>query len=175
MIDTGGGSGDVEVLAYVNSNLIVIHEPPKSSSSSSSIPPPEVPPVISAQTADNPSAAAEKIVPSLKLSATESQTRKTETTVPKNLKSSSVTVINEAVLKNRTSSLPESSSKSRQKVTKKAISDPVVANFTVDGWPISKSRMAPNYVNYDEESATLVPKIPFTSSLASKYYDFILF
>jgi len=167
MIDTGGGSGDVEVLAYVNSNLIVIHEPPKSSSSSSSIPPPEIPPVISAQTADNPSAAAEKIVPSLKLSATESQTRKTETTVPKNLKSSSVTVINEAVLKNRTSSLPESSSKSRQKVTKKAISDPVVANFTVDGWPISKSRMAPNYVNYEEESATLVPKIPFTSSLAS--------
>ena len=42
MIDSGGGTGDVEVLAYVNSNLIVIHENnqaqelAKSSSTSSS-------------------------------------------------------------------------------------------------------------------------------------------
>ena len=42
MIDSGGGTGDVEVLAYVNSNLIVIHEAQelaKSSSSSTAIPP----------------------------------------------------------------------------------------------------------------------------------------
>ena len=45
----------------------------------------------------------------------------------------------------------------------------MVANFTVDGWPITKSRMAPNYVNYDEDSSLLLPKKPFTSELASKY------
>ena len=90
-----------------------------------------------------------------------------ETTQKLNLSSKSVTIINEAVIKNKT--LENNNSKSKQKVSsKKAISDPVVANFTVDGWPISKSRMAPNYVNYDEESATLVPNKPFTSDLARK-------
>ena len=100
-------------------------------------------------------------------------------TVPKNLKSSSsnsaVTVINEAVIKNKTrttSTTSTTSSSSSKKVssTKKTISDPMVANFTVDGWPISKSRMAPNYVNYDEVSSLLVPKKPFTSDLASKFH-----
>ena len=91
-----------------------------------------------------------------------------ETTQKLNLSSKSVTIINEAVIKNKT--LENNNSKSKQKVSsKKAISDPVVANFTVDGWPISKSRMAPNYVNYDEESATLVPNKPFTSDLARKF------
>lgn len=109
------------------------------------------------------------------------QTRKiinSETTVPKNLKSSSsssaVTVINEAVIKNKTkltsttsSSSSTTSSSSSKKVTQKTVSDPMVANFTVEGWPISKSRMAPNYVNYDEVSSLLVPTKPFTSDLAN--------
>ena len=101
-------------------------------------------------------------------------------TVPKNLKSSSsssaVTVINEAVIKNKTkltsttsSSSSTTSSSSSKKVTQKTVSDPMVANFTVEGWPISKSRMAPNYVNYDEVSSLLVPTKPFTSDLASKF------
>ena len=86
-----------------------------------------------------------------------------------------MTVINEAVIKNKTrttSTTSTTSSSSSKKVssTKKTISDPMVANFTVDGWPISKSRMAPNYVNYDEVSSLLVPKKPFTSDLASKFH-----
>ena len=52
MIDSGGGTGDVEVLAYVNSNLIVIHENnqaqelAKSSSTSSSTAIPINPPLV---------------------------------------------------------------------------------------------------------------------------------
>ena len=152
MIDSGGGTGDVEVLAYVNSNLIVIkNEQPKissSSTSSSSIPPEPLKP----------------LVPSI-----ETATKKNaETTQKLNLSSKSVTIINEAVIKNKTLDL-KSKQQSSKNSGKKTISDPVVANFTVDGWPISKSRMAPNYVNYDQESATLVPKKPFTSELASKF------
>ena len=88
-----------------------------------------------------------------------------------------MTVINEAVIKNKTkltsttssSSSSTTSSSSSKKVTQKTVSDPMVANFTVEGWPISKSRMAPNYVNYDEVSSLLVPTKPFTSDLASKF------
>lgn len=170
MIDSGGGTGDVEVLAYVNSNLIVIHEAQELAKSSSTSSSTAIPPLVPSLNQEN----------HVKIKE-ETQTRKiinSETTVPKNLKSSSsssaVTVINEAVIKNKTrttstTSTTSSSSSSSKKVssTKKTISDPMVANFTVDGWPISKSRMAPNYVNYDEVSSLLVPKKPFTSDLAN--------
>ena len=54
------------------------------------------------------------------------------------------------------------SEKKTVKVVKK-VDDPIVANFTVEGWPESKSRIATDYVNYDEQTAILQPNQVFLS------------
>ena len=69
------------------------------------------------------------------------------------------------------------SEKKTVKVVKK-VDDPIVANFTVEGWPESKSRIATDYVNYDEQTAILQPNQVFLSPDAGmfhNYYKFKLF
>ena len=43
--------------------------------------------------------------------------------------------------------------------------DVPLKNFTVEGWPETKSRSAEDYINYDNFSSTaiLFPEMPFTS------------
>ena len=95
----------------------------------------------------------------------------------------SVTVINEAVINNTkkvtksTTAILKSDKNKNAKVAKTTAEkaktdavDPVVANFTVDGWPMSKSRMAPHYIHYeDDATAILVPKEPYSSSIAGNF------
>ena len=56
----------------------------------------------------------------------------------------------------------------KTKTTVKKVDDPIVANFTVEGWPENKSRIATDYVNYDIKTAMLMPNQVFTSPDASK-------
>jgi len=187
MID---GGGDVEVLAYVNSNLIVIHnDHVKQEQSSSSVP--------SSSSSLEPSPAANVEV-------------MTKTLIPQNLSEPShkgVTLINEAVInksklhlssdielekqnsnsKDQQNKAPSSddnnkigqqentnankkpaaAASAKGKTTVKKVDDPIVANFTVDGWPENKSRIATDYVNYDIQTAMLMPNQVFTSPDAS--------
>ena len=53
MIDSGGGTGDVEVLAYVNSNLIVIHEAQELAKSSSTSSSTAIPPLVPSLNQEN--------------------------------------------------------------------------------------------------------------------------
>ena len=55
-----------------------------------------------------------------------------------------------------------------KKVTKKVIDDPIFTNFTVEGWPASKSRIATDYIDYKSDTAILKPTEVFSSPLASK-------
>ena len=61
------------------------------------------------------------------------------------------------------------SEKKTVKVVKK-VDDPIVANFTVEGWPESKSRIATDYVNYDEQTAILQPNQVFLSPDAGMFH-----
>lgn len=133
------GQGDVEVLAYVNSNLILIHNDPKS---------------------------AEKIPVSAPNSVSEMAPK---TLLPKNLNiNKSVTVINEAVIsKSKVKSDSKSESKSNAKKVVKKVDDPIVANFSVEGWPVNKSRMATDYIDYQGQTAIISPKNTFASPFAS--------
>lgn len=142
MLDTSGGA-DVEVLAYVNSNLIeVIHQQPPIS---------------------------EKNVPSLPVIHSEQITSRTIPNTSKNLSdngaSSSVTVVNEAVISKVAKKEPISNAK---KKVVKVVEDPIMTNFTVDGWPINKSRIATDYIEYETNTAVLIPRNPFASTFASK-------
>ena len=56
----------------------------------------------------------------------------------------------------------------KTKTTVKKVDDPIVANFTVEGWPENKSRIATDYVNYDIQTVMLMPNQVFTSPDASK-------
>ena len=136
------GQGDVEVLAYVNSNLILIHNDPKS---------------------------AEKIPVSAPNSVSEMAPK---TLLPKNLNiNKSVTVINEAVIsKSKVKSDSKSESKSNAKKVVKKVDDPIVANFSVEGWPVNKSRMATDYIDYQGQTAIISPKNTFASPFASKLF-----
>ena len=60
------------------------------------------------------------------------------------------------------------SEKKTVKVVKK-VDDPIVANFTVEGWPESKSRIATDYVYYDEKTAILQPNKVFLSPDAGMF------
>ena len=53
--------------------------------------------------------------------------------------------------------------------TKTKTKDPIQKNFTVEGWPENKSRSAEDYVNYNEQTAILIPQRPFSSSIAGKF------
>ena len=64
------------------------------------------------------------------------------------------------------------SEKKTVKVVKK-VDDPIVANFTVEGWPESKSRIATDYVNYDEQTAILQPNQVFLSSDAGMFHNYL--
>ena len=64
------------------------------------------------------------------------------------------------------------SEKKTVKVVKK-VDDPIVANFTVEGWPESKSRIATDYVNYDEQTAILQPNQVFLSPDAGMFHNYL--
>ena len=177
--DIDGGGGDVEVLAYVNSNLIVIHKDQheqqhlkRSSSSSSTISVPS-----SSSTSTSSSSLSDSGIVEAK-----------KTLVPKNL-SNSVTVVNEAVINNTkkmvqvtksatvaaidnkiSSKAAAAASSTSAKIKGKVSDELIVTNFTVDGWPINKSRIATDYIDYEASSwtATLAPKTKFSSFLAGK-------
>jgi len=192
-----GGDGDVEVLAYVNSNLIVIHndhvKAEKSSSSLSSVP--------------SSSSSSSMLEPSP--GPASNVEVMTKTLIPQNLSEPShkgVTLINEAVInksklhlssdielekqnsnskidQNKTPSSDDNKigqqekdnnankkpavASTKTKTTVKKVDDPIVANFTVEGWPENKSRIATDYVNYDIKTAMLMPNQVFTSPDAS--------
>ena len=55
-----------------------------------------------------------------------------------------------------------------KKVTKKVIDDPIFTNFTVEGWPASKSRITTDYIDYKSDTAILKPTEVFSSPLSSK-------
>ena len=54
--------------------------------------------------------------------------------------------------------------------TKTKTKDPIQKNFTVEGWPETKSRSAADYVNYNDETAILIPQRPFSSSSSGKFF-----
>ena len=56
--------------------------------------------------------------------------------------------------------------------TKTKTKDPIQKNFTVEGWPENKSRSAEDYVNYNDQTAILIPQRPFSSSIAGKFFLF---
>ena len=56
--------------------------------------------------------------------------------------------------------------------TKTKSKDPIQKNFTVEGWPENKSRSAEDYVNYNDQTAILIPQRPFSSSIAGKFFLF---
>jgi len=191
------GGGDVEVLAYVNSNLIVIHndhnggsDNDKSSNEAKQISPSQVP---------SPSASIVSPAGNIEVM--------TKTIVPRNLSEPShkgVTLINEAVISkaklgqvsndvdlekqnSETSKIDENKNKNdnNQKIqetnansnnkkppaangkkvvkTVKKIDDPIDPTFTVEGWPENKSRIATDYVNYEEQTAILEPNQVYSS------------
>lgn len=141
MLDTSGGA-DVEVLAYVNSNLIeVIHQQPPISEKNV----PSLPAVVSEQITS-------RTIPSSKNLSDNGAS----------LSSSSVTVINEAVI----SKVAKKEPNAKKKVVK-VVEDPILTNFTVDGWPVNKSRIATDYIHYETDTAVLTPTHPFASNFAS--------
>jgi len=164
------GEGDVEVLAYVNSNLIVVHQDPSGSKPSSSsnnldqLPLVKVPSAIQS----NISSTSRTKVPHTQ---NHSETQK--------INSDSVTVKSVAVIKNPKSDIQANNEmrNDENKETKTKINnaktetkkpstkkETVLQNFTVEGWPENKSRNAEDYVNYDQPTATLIPQKPFSSA-----------
>lgn len=211
MID---GGGDVEVLAYVNSNLLVIHNDHSNENNKNLV---KSSSKETKQQKENRRFSSS--VPSVPI-ASPAANIEVKTLVPQNLSKPSdkgVTLINEAVISKAkdkqvssdvelakqnsvaaasavlnsvnsktaeddkiSNKNPENantelrkpavaaaaaatvSEKKTVKVVKK-VDDPIVANFTVEGWPESKSRIATDYVNYDEQTAILQPNQVFLS------------
>jgi len=181
-IHTGGPQGDVEVLAYVNSNLIVVH--PESIRSDTNE---DILEKIDDQIPN------EKNVPFKKKSSTSSKSSNTK--IPQytqslseaqqlsdkevTVKSMAVNTIennpNFKIDENHSDKIEDSIAKTnnankvetkKPATTKTKTKDPIQKNFTVEGWPENKSRSAEDYVNYNDQTAILIPQRPFSSSIA---------
>jgi len=193
------GGGEVEVLAYVNSNLIVIHNDHNSDGSSDSNDKISNEAKLSSSS-QVPSPAASIASPAGNIEVM------TKTIVPRNLSEPShkgVTLINEAVINkaklgqvsndvelekqnsatlkvdenknndnnkktqetnaNSNNKKPPAANGKKVVKTVKKVDDPIDPTFTVEGWPENKSRIATDYVKYEENTAILEPNQVFSS------------
>ena len=210
------GEGDVEVLAYVNSNLIVVHPDSNPNNEQSEKQfhneKPNLPLIQVPSYSKNDK---QNTLSSSSSSSSSTSTRSSSRTqVPAadditqnqsinsdNSNSNSVTdksnkavIISKEILENAKNNNKETTKDTQQgskiekgkqtagnnniinaKVeTKKPTvtrlkSTDIQSNFTVDGWPESKSRSAEDYVNYNEPTEILLPQKPFSSASAGKY------
>jgi hypothetical protein len=185
----GNSSADLEVLAYVNSNLIVIHQQQEQQQQEYSAKLSSVPSAASSSRSAAKKSPSSTVNNSIKFLAT----KKNLTQPPAGARG--VTVIDEAVIaKVKSTQVSNSDNANDQKKVddsdknakstkiihqhpkgkpppaewkKKAVvvkKDPIIANFTVDGWPKDKSRHPTDYVNYTDNTANLIPVDHSTAS-----------
>ena len=208
------GEADVEVLAYVNSNLIVVHpdsnpeQSEKFHNNEPNLPLIQVPSKNNNQQNTLSSSTSSTSTRSLGRSSsrtqvpaaddiTQNQSINSDNSNSVTEKSNKAVIISKEILENAKNNNKETTKDTQQgssnskiekgkqtagnnniinaKVeTKKPTvtrlkSTDIQSNFTVDGWPESKSRSAEDYVNYNEPTEILLPQKPFSSASAGKY------
>ena len=210
------GEGDVEVLAYVNSNLIVVHPDSNPNNEQSekqfhnekhNLPLIQVPSYSKNDKQNTLSSSSSSSSTSTRSSSrtqvpaaddiTQNQSINSDNNNSVTDKSNKAVIISKEILENAKNNNKETTKDTQQgssnskiekgkqtagnnniinaKVeTKKPTvtrlkSTDIQSNFTVDGWPESKSRSAEDYVNYNEPTEILLPQKPFSSASAGKY------
>ena len=210
------GEGDVEVLAYVNSNLIVVHPDSNPNEQSEkqfhnekpNLPLIQVPSYSKNDKQNTLSSSSSSSSTSTRSSSrtqvpaaddiTQNQSINSDNNNSVTDKSNKAVIISKEILENAKNNNNKETTKDTQQgssnskiekgkqtagnnniinakvETKKPTvtrlkSTDIQSNFTVDGWPESKSRSAEDYVNYNEPTEILLPQKPFSSASAGKY------
>ena len=201
------GEGDVEVLAYVNSNLIVVHPDSNPNEQSEkqfhnnekpNLPLIQVPSYSKNDKQNTLSSSSSSSSTSTRSSsrtqvpAADDITQNQSINSDKYSNSNSVTeksnkavIISKEILENvkkettkeeeedqgvekgkQTADITNNAKVETKKPTVAKVKSTDIQNFTVDGWPESKSRSAEDYVNYSEPTEILLPQKPFSSASA---------
>jgi hypothetical protein len=196
------GEADVEVLAYVNSNLIVVHpdsnpeQSEKFHNNEPNLPLIQVPSknnnqnplsssTSSTSTRSSGRSSSRTQVPAADDDITQNQSINSDNSNSVTEKSNKAVIISKEILENakkettkdtqlgniiekegkQTADIIKNNAKvETKKPTVAKLKSTDIQNFTVEGWPESKSRSAEDYVNYNEPTEILLPQKPFSSA-----------